>query len=129
MPWKFSGDRPIYSQLVDMLDLRIVSGEYLPGSKLPSVRELADEAAVNPNTMQRAFTELERVGLVCSQRTAGRFVTDSEERISELRWEIAERETAGFLRSMLSLGYGEEEILSLITRAVSKLSKEENGNE
>ena len=76
MTWHFDNDRPIYTQLLEQILFLIVSGQYPPGSKLPSVRDLASEASVNPNTMQRALTELERSGLIYSQRTSGRFVTE-----------------------------------------------------
>ena len=76
MKWQFSADAPIYAQLVTQIQVGIVSGAFPPGDRLPSVRDLATEAGVNPNTMQRALTELERDGLVYSQRTAGRFVTE-----------------------------------------------------
>ena len=76
MPWELSNDRPIYLQLMERIQMDIVSGKYHAGDKLPSVRDLAIEAAVNPNTMQKALSELERVGLVYSQRTSGRFITE-----------------------------------------------------
>ena len=76
MSWKFQADQPIYTQLVARLQQQLVSGVYPPGSKLPSVRELAADAGVNPNTVQRAFAELERAGLIYTQRTAGKFVTE-----------------------------------------------------
>ena len=76
MQWNFDGNAPIYTQLVDQIKLGIVSGEWIPGQRVPAVRELAVEAGVNPNTMQRALQELERQGLMFSQRTSGRFVTE-----------------------------------------------------
>ena len=76
MAWKFNDNAPIYLQIVNTLKRNIASGAYPPGSRLPSVRDLALEAGVNPNTMQRALSELERSGLVNSQRTAGRFITE-----------------------------------------------------
>ena len=75
MAWALINDRPIYLQLMERIQTDIVSGKYKPGEKLPSVRELALDAAVNPNTMQKALSELERIGLVYSQRTSGRFIT------------------------------------------------------
>ena len=78
MKWQFSNDAPIYSQLIHQIQVGIVSGAFPPGQRLPSVRDLATEAGVNPNTMQRALAELERDGLVYSQRTAGRFVTEDQ---------------------------------------------------
>ena len=89
MLWKFDSSAPIYSQLVRHIQEAIVSGEFTPGDRLPSVRDMAMEAGVNPNTMQRALTELERDGLVYSQRTAGRFVTENTHRSSArpgMRW-------------------------------------------
>ena len=83
MDWTFRGDQPIYAQLMQRIKQGIVSGDLPPGSRLPSVRELATEAGVNPNTMQRALQELEREGMVYSQRTAGRFVTEDEKAIDD----------------------------------------------
>ena len=76
MSWQFQADQPIYTQLVARLQQQIVSGGYPPGCKLPSVRDLASDAGVNPNTVQRAFADLERAGLIYTQRTAGKFVTE-----------------------------------------------------
>ena len=78
MNWQFSNDAPIYAQLIGQIRAGIVSGAFSPGERLPSVRDLAMEAGVNPNTMQRALTELERDGLVYSQRTSGRYVTEDQ---------------------------------------------------
>ena len=87
-----------------------------PGARLPSVRDLAAEAGVNPNTMQRALTELEREGIVHSQRTAGRFVTEDAERIRQLREELARQRVKDFLEGMFQLGFRRAEILALITQ-------------
>ncbi len=89
MAWQFRNDIPIYTQLIAQIQQRIVSGALLPGERLPSVRDLAAEAGVNPNTMQRAMMEMEREELVYSQRTAGRFVTEDGERIRRLRESLA----------------------------------------
>ena len=117
MEWNFRNDQPIYSQLTQRLTEAIVSGIYAPGEKLPSVRELALEAGVNPNTVQRALTELEREGLVFSQRTAGRFVTENENMIVNAKLSIADERVSEFLRSMKTLGCGRQEIISLIEGA------------
>ncbi len=117
MEWNFRNDQPIYSQLTQRLTEAIVSGIYAPGEKLPSVRELALEAGVNPNTVQRALTELEREGLVFSQRTAGRFVTENENIIVNAKLRIADERVSEFLRSMKTLGCGRQEIISLIEGA------------
>lgn len=117
MDWSFRNDQPIYSQLIQRLTEAIVSGVYAPGEKLPSVRELALEAGVNPNTVQRSLTELERDGLVFSQRTAGRFVTENENMIINAKLRIADERVSEFLRSMKTLGCGRQEIISLIEGA------------
>ena len=114
MDWKFRNDLPIYSQLVEQITLGIVSGEYPPGVRLPSVRDLAMEAGVNPNTMQRALQELEREGLVFSQRTAGRFVTEEVDLIQRAKKALARQSAQVFLQDMEKLGYDWEEILSLL---------------
>ena len=111
MHWQISNDAPIYAQLIEQITVNIVSGGVPPGGRLPSVRELAAEAGVNPNTMQRALAELEREGLVYSQRTAGRFVTDDT---AILQGSLARRHISRFLTAMEDLGYGKEEIMSLL---------------
>ena len=105
MAWSFRSDLPIYSQLVDRIKRMIVSGALPPGARLPSVRELAAEAGVNPNTVQRALAELEREGLVFSQRTAGRYVTEDWEIIEKTRKDLAEGQIRSFLETMKELGY------------------------
>lgn len=117
MEWNFRNDQPIYSQLTQRLTEAIVSGIYAPGEKLPSVRDLAVEAGVNPNTVQRALSELERVGLVFSQRTAGRFVTENENMIINAKLRIADERVGTFLRSMKTLGCNKQEVISLIEGA------------
>ena len=114
MAWGFSGDKPIYAQLVDKLQQRIVTGEYPPGSRVASVRELAEEAGGNPNTMQRALSELEAHGLVYTRRTAGRFVTEDAERIAALRAELARQRLTRFLTEMEALGFTRREIAALM---------------
>lgn len=100
----FDGGRPIYAQLVERLQGRIIGGEYPPGSRLDSVRDLAAAAGVNPNTMQRALAELERRGLVYTERTAGRFVTNDTERIEAVRTETIENELRQFAGRMQAIG-------------------------
>ena len=114
MDWSFNNDTPIYSQLVDKIKLSIVSGQLPPGEKMSTVRELAAEAKVNPNTMQRAFQELEREGLVFSQRSNGRFVTEDMEAIMEAKKAMAQEYIRSFIETMEKLGYKGEEIISLI---------------
>ncbi len=114
MAWDLDTDRPIYAQLVERIQMQIVSGQYSPGDKLPSVRDLAAVAAVNPNTMQKAFAELERSGLIVTQRTNGRTVTGDAQRIREIRHELAKEQVDLFLTRMKELGYTEEETVELI---------------
>ncbi len=114
MDWKFRGDLPIYSQLVEQIKLGIVSGSFLPGERLASVRDMAAEAGVNPNTMQRALQELERDGMVYSQRTAGRFVTEDMRVIERIKKQFAEEQIQSFLEAMKKLGYQRGELLSLL---------------
>ena len=85
MNWKFTGDRPVYQQIMAALRGAIVKGELIPGQKVPSVRDLAADAQVNPNTMQRALTELEREGLLVGGGTSGRTVTTNQEILSAMR--------------------------------------------
>ncbi|MPM05329.1 hypothetical protein SDC9_51617 [bioreactor metagenome] len=116
MNWQFDSEAPIYTQLVEHIKQGIVSGAFPPGERLPSVRDLAMEAGVNPNTMQRALSELERDGLVYSQRTAGRFVTEDREMIEEAKHGLAEEQIKSFLAAMIRLGYGKEEIVALVSK-------------
>ena len=117
MEWHFNGDAPIYTQLVEQLTLRIVTAFYPPGQRIPPVRELAVEAGVNPNTMQRALGELERLGLMYSQRTSGRFVTEDTEMIEAAKQDLASRRITEFLRAMEDLGFAPAEIPGLIQAA------------
>lgn len=114
MPWKFATDLPIYLQVAEVIRLRILTGIYPPGSSIPSVRELAQEAAVNPNTMQKALVLLESAGLLYTQRTAGRKVTESEELIRCLRLEQAHTHIQECYRQLASLGFSEEEIREML---------------
>lgn len=120
MRWQFSNDAPIYTQLIRQVKAGIVTGAFPPGERLPSVRDLATEAGVNPNTMQRALAELERDGLVYSQRTAGRFVTEDNTMINAAKRSLAERHVKSFLEAMLGLGFRREEIISLIEQEIGE---------
>ncbi|MBR1843235.1 MAG: GntR family transcriptional regulator [Oscillospiraceae bacterium] len=123
MDTSFRQNEPIYLQLIERFKLSIVSGELLPGDKLRSVRDLALWAGVNPNTMQRALFELERNGLIYTQRTSGKFVTEDADIIGRVRRELAEAKTAEYLGYMRSLGLKTDEILATI-----KEKEEENAN-
>ena len=123
MQFQLEGSRPIWQQLTEQLTVRIVTGAYPPGSHFPTVRELAAEAGVNPNTMQRAMAQLEADGLVITNRTAGRTVTDREEVLSEKRELLALERTKDYLRELNALGFSAAEAAELIRR-----EGEENGD-
>lgn len=118
MPWNLDSDRPIFLQIIEKIQMDIVAGVYHPGDKLPSVRELAQAAAVNPNTMQKALAELERTGLVYSQRTSGRFITEDTAMIQELKSELARELIAEFLEHMQRLGFEEQETIDLMEKTI-----------
>lgn len=118
MPWNLDSDRPIFIQIIEKIQMDIISGVYKPGDKLPSVRELAAEASVNPNTMQKALTELERTGLVYSQRTSGRFITEDQNMINELKSELAKEIISQFLENMQKLGFQKEDAIQLMNETI-----------
>ena len=104
MNFNFDNDRPIYIQLVEKLRISIVSGTYQAGSRLPSVRELALTAKVNPNTMQKALIELEEDKLIYTERTNGKFVTADKKLIEKVRCELAKEIVKKYLMDMNSIG-------------------------
>ncbi|MCR5276017.1 MAG: GntR family transcriptional regulator [Clostridiales bacterium] len=114
MPWAFKENRPIFQQIYDMIVIRILNGIYPKGGKLPSVREMAEEAGVNPNTMQRAMSQLEDTGLAITNRTSGRVVTTDEELLKKIRREYAAAAAEEFLQEMKKLGISQEDAVSLI---------------
>ena len=114
MPWTLDDTRPIYLQLEDIIKSKIIAGIYKPGQKLPSVRELAAEAAVNPNTMQKALAELERSGLVYTQRTSGRYITEDTAIMQNLKHQLTHDLIYQFLEAMAHLGYTREESIQLL---------------
>ncbi|CUH93208.1 GntR family transcriptional regulator [Herbinix luporum] len=116
MQWELNTDKPVYLQLMEYIKADIITGVYKPGDKLPSVRELAAQATVNPNTMQRAFAELEREGLVYSNRTTGRFITSDEELINQLKKQYITGIIEDFLEKMEQLGLDLDEIISYVTK-------------
>ena len=117
MSWTLDNDRPIYLQLMERIQRDIIAGVYQPGDKLPSVRDLALEAAVNPNTMQKALSELERSGLVYSQRTSGRFITEVTEMLTQMKKGLATEHIQEFFQKMEQLGFSRAELLTLVTKA------------
>lgn len=114
MDWQFDSSMPIYTQLVYKIELAIVSGEFVRGQRLSAVRDMAAEAGVNPNTMQRAFQELERQGLVYTQRSSGRYVTEDMTVIENTKQALARENIKSFMDSMQRIGYSREEIIRLL---------------
>lgn len=127
MAWEFKNDRPIYAQILEHMEFDILSGKYSPGEKVPSVRELAADAAVNPNTMQRAMVELERRGLVYTERTNGRFITENMDMLQDVKRRIAEEYIVEFVDKMKKIGYSEEEVKNLMQNHMNYERNEENG--
>lgn len=117
MAWNLDSDRPVYAQIIEEMQLRIIMGQYPLGTKIPSVRELAAEAGVNPNTMQKALSELERSGLVTAQRTSGRIVTEDKKMVKDIRNKIAQEQMRDFVDKMRKLGFDKEEIIKLLEQA------------
>ena len=120
MPWNLDSSRPIYLQIIERVQMDIITGRYQPGDKLPSVRDLAQEAAVNPNTMQKALSELERSGLIYTQRTRGRFITEDKELIHQMKKELAAAEVSAFVAHMKQLGITPEEIRQLLAETIEE---------
>ena len=123
MAWELNSDRPIYTQILEKIQTRIISGVYKPGDRLPSVRELAAEANVNPNTMQKAFAELERSGLILTQRNSGRTVTEDTSMINQIQTQVALSQVQSFFQTMMELGFNKEEILAFVTKAMEEGEK------
>lgn len=120
MEFNFTNDRPIYIQLVEQLELYIVSGQFLPGEKLPSIRDLAVQAQVNPNTMQRALQDLEDKKLIITERTNGKFVTDDEKFIYKQRSKLAESKIKAFLTEMYELNWSRDEVIDFLQKLKGK---------
>lgn len=114
MAWKFTSDAPIYLQIMDEIKLRIAQGRLKPGDKVPAVRDLALKAGVNPNTMQKALSELEREGVLYSQRTSGRFVSDQSEANANLKNNIASKHIEAYINGMRDLDLSNDEIIDAI---------------
>ena len=110
--------KPIYLQIMEKIKLQIVSHELEPNQQLPTVRELASEAGVNPNTIQRALSDLEREGFVYSKRTTGRFVTEDLDLIVQSRKQLSEEQLKNFVTGMLQFGYQKEELPSVLSEYI-----------
>ncbi len=116
MAWNLDSDRPVYSQILERIQMQIAAGIYEPGEKIPSVRELAADAGVNPNTMQKALAELERRNLVVTLRTSGRVVTEDLNMIRETKNQLAKEQIDDFLKRMKALGFEREDILIMLKK-------------
>lgn len=116
MAWNFTADKPIYIQIAEMLKRDILSGKYQAGDRLPTVRDLASEAAVNPNTMQKAFSELEQEGLISTQRTAGRTVTTDSNALAGARKQMLEELTRDYLEKIYQMGSNKEDAVRFIEK-------------
>ena len=116
MEWNFKSGIPIYTQIIDEMTMRIASGQYKPGEKLKAVRELAADAGVNPNTMQRALAELERRELVYTERTSGRFVTQDETVIKGLHEELAGKYFRELADNLQKIGMSGGEIAAAVEK-------------
>lgn len=114
MEYIFDNERPIYIQLVEIIRTKIVSGSLKKGERLPSVRELALTMKVNPNTMQKALVELENEGLVYTERTNGKFVTEDEDLIEKVKKELAKEKVNTYLNSMKNIGISFEEAINYL---------------
>jgi len=120
MQWNFDNNAPIYLQIADKIKLGIVSGSHPPGSRIDSVRDLAEQTGVNPNTMQRALSKLEDEGLLQTNRTAGKYVTEDIQMIEKIKNELAKQYVEDFLASMKQMGFSAEEIASHIKSEAQK---------
>ncbi|MBO5384177.1 MAG: GntR family transcriptional regulator [Ruminococcus sp.] len=118
--WEFSNDRPVYLQIIDVVLTRIASGVYNPGERIPSVRDLAEEARVNPNTMQKALSEIERLGYITSQRTAGKFITEDTAIIGTLKKSKADNILGNFVDEMKMINISIDEAIELLKKYDSK---------
>ena len=114
MDYIFDNDRPIYVQLVEKLRLEIVSNKLKPGERIPSVRELALTARVNPNTMQKALVELEELKLIYTERTNGKFVTEDKELINKYKDSYALELSNKYFSSMECIGYSKDETIDYL---------------
>ena len=124
MAWTFDEKSPIYLQIAYRVKLKIASKELSMGQQLLPVREFAQEAGVNPNTVQRSLQELEKEGLVYSARTSGRFVTEDEKLIDQKRHEIAQSLMKNFVTEMTAIGFSSPEIKSIITDYIEQTGKD-----
>lgn len=118
MAWSFTSDRPVYLQISDRIIKSVLSGDYQPGQQIPAVRQLALEAAVNPNTVQHAFAELEHEGIIISKGTMGRYVTEDAQVVEVCRRKMAQQLVANFAENMQQLSISKKETIAMIEEAM-----------
>ncbi len=116
----FTNERPIYLQIKEMISRQVARGELPPGSKMPSLRDIALQLKVNPNTAQRAYRELEEEGILFTRRGQGTFVTEEEPRIFVLKKRLAEEGARSYLEGALALGLSGGEALKILEEQVMK---------
>ena len=124
MEWNFNNETPIYLQIIDRFKMDIANGSLKPGNKVPSVRELALSAGVNPNTMQKALSELERDGYLESRRTSGRFVADMGNQADSLKNDLAHKLCSEFCEGMAKVGFTQEQSLTVYENYLKSSKKE-----
>jgi GntR family transcriptional regulator len=122
----FESTKPIYLQIMELIKKEIATGKLPPGSQMASVRELAMQYQVNPNTVQRALSELEREGLVKSDRTIGRFINDQGEMVKTLKNQMIEEVIEDFIKKTSELNIEENEICSLIENYLSREERKDD---
>ena len=120
MSFNFNDELPIYLQIIEHIKMQIISKKYLPNQKIPSVRELSFELEVNPNTVQKALFELENIGLIYTERTNGKFVTDNEQLIEDTKNQTIQKMIDEFYVSMNKLGIDNEQVLQILIDERSK---------
>lgn len=120
MSWNLDSSKPIYTQIIEKIQLDILSGKYQSGARLPSVRDLAADAGVNPNTMQKALAELERSNLVHSARTSGRFITEDTVMIDKMRENLAKTQIQEFFEKMKQMGFDQEKTILFMQKIVKE---------
>jgi GntR family transcriptional regulator len=120
MSYNFNDETPIYLQIIEHIKTQIISEKYMPKQKLPSVRELSFEFEVNPNTVQKALSELENMGLIFTERTNGKFVTDNEALIADIKKQTMQKMIDDFYMSMEKIGIDRERVLQILIDERSK---------
>ena len=120
MSWNLDSSKPIYTQIIEKIQMDILSGKYQPGARLPSVRDLAADAGVNPNTMQKALADLERSNLVHSARTSGRFITEDTVMIDKMRENLAKAQIQEFFEKMKQMGFNQEKTILFMQQIVKE---------